>query len=256
MSVCCNTYIEYGRCKYYNNRQNVNWVALYTWAKFKFNVAVKLAVEICVTLLLCDFYCENDVMRNDDNVHPLTWAHGRNLMTLILDLCVDTLHFFLGMRNCLKRISLLGLPYIVYAYCICQLCCTRDCVLSAYSLSLEVISAHHLIIIKKYKILHYSPILCNGKMVIIPRVECVTIKQWSQPSESVMGWNCLHVLGVVHSRIVDQGQVNTLRPTQNGRHFADDILKCIFLNEKVWIPIEISLKFVSKGPIDNNPALV
>ena len=49
---------------------------------------------------------------------------------------------------------------------------------------------------------------------------------------------------------------NTLRPRQNGRHFADDILKCIFLNENVWIPIEISLKFVPKGPIETIPALV
>ena len=49
---------------------------------------------------------------------------------------------------------------------------------------------------------------------------------------------------------------NTLRPRQNGRHFADDILKCIFLNENVWIPIEISLKFIPKGPIDNIYALV
>ena len=50
--------------------------------------------------------------------------------------------------------------------------------------------------------------------------------------------------------------VNTLRPGQNGRHFADDIFKCIFLNENVWIPIKISLKFVPKGPINNIPALV
>ena len=28
-----------------------------------------------------------------------------------------------------------------------------------------------------------------------------------------------------------------------------------FLNENVWIPIEISLKFVPKGSINNNPAL-
>ena len=49
---------------------------------------------------------------------------------------------------------------------------------------------------------------------------------------------------------------SALRPRQNGRHFADDILKCIFLNENVWIPIEISLKFVPKGPIDNIPSLV
>ena len=27
---------------------------------------------------------------------------------------------------------------------------------------------------------------------------------------------------------------NTLRPKQNGRHFPDDISKCIFLNENVW----------------------
>ena len=38
--------------------------------------------------------------------------------------------------------------------------------------------------------------------------------------------------------------------------FADDILKCIFLNEKVWISIKISLKFVPKGPINNIPTLV
>ena len=49
---------------------------------------------------------------------------------------------------------------------------------------------------------------------------------------------------------------NTLRPRQNGRHFADDIFKCIFLNENVWIPIKISLKFVPQGPINNIPALV
>ena len=50
--------------------------------------------------------------------------------------------------------------------------------------------------------------------------------------------------------------LNTLRPRQNGCHFADDIFNCIFLNENVWIPIEISLKFVPKGPIKNIPALV
>ena len=50
--------------------------------------------------------------------------------------------------------------------------------------------------------------------------------------------------------------INTLRPRQNGRHFADDIFKCIFLNENVWISIKISLKFIPKGPINNIPALV
>ena len=50
--------------------------------------------------------------------------------------------------------------------------------------------------------------------------------------------------------------INTLRPIQNGRHFADDIFKWIFLNENVWIPIKISLKFVPRGPTNNITALV
>ena len=49
---------------------------------------------------------------------------------------------------------------------------------------------------------------------------------------------------------------NSLRPRQNGRHFADDVFKLIFLNENVWISINISLKFISQGPINNIPALV
>ena len=49
---------------------------------------------------------------------------------------------------------------------------------------------------------------------------------------------------------------NTFRPRQNGRHFPDDIFKCIFLIENVWISIKIPLKFVPKGPINNIPALV
>ena len=45
--------------------------------------------------------------------------------------------------------------------------------------------------------------------------------------------------------------LNTLRPRQNGRHFADDTFKHIFLNENVRISIKISLKFVPKGPTND-----
>ena len=37
---------------------------------------------------------------------------------------------------------------------------------------------------------------------------------------------------------------------------ADNIYKCIFLNEIDRIPIPILLKFVPRNPIDNKPALV
>ena len=49
---------------------------------------------------------------------------------------------------------------------------------------------------------------------------------------------------------------NSLRPGQNGRRFADDTFKRIFVNKTVRISIKISLKFVPKCPINNNPALV
>ena len=54
----------------------------------------------------------------------------------------------------------------------------------------------------------------------------------------------------------NDGSVNTLRPRQNGRHFADDTFKRIFINENVRISINISLNYVPKGLINNIPALV
>ena len=49
---------------------------------------------------------------------------------------------------------------------------------------------------------------------------------------------------------------NSSLPGQNGRHFADNVFRCILLNENFHILTEISLKCVPEGPIDNNPALV
>ena len=37
---------------------------------------------------------------------------------------------------------------------------------------------------------------------------------------------------------------------------ADDNFKRIFLNENMWISMNISLKFIPKGPIDNTAGLV
>ena len=54
--------------------------------------------------------------------------------------------------------------------------------------------------------------------------------------------------------LLDQS-FNTLRPKQDGRHFADDIFKCIFLNESVCISLKISLKFIRKVRINNIPTL-
>ena len=50
--------------------------------------------------------------------------------------------------------------------------------------------------------------------------------------------------------------VNTLRPGQNGRRFADDTLECIFLDENIRNSIKIAFKFVPDGPINNILTLV
>ena len=50
--------------------------------------------------------------------------------------------------------------------------------------------------------------------------------------------------------------LNTLRPRQDGRHFADAIFMWILFNENCCILIKISLKYVRKRPIDNNPTLI
>ena len=55
---------------------------------------------------------------------------------------------------------------------------------------------------------------------------------------------------------IDLCVIEASPPAQNGRHFVDDILKCIFINEKFCILIPTSPKFVPKGPINTKSALV
>ena len=49
---------------------------------------------------------------------------------------------------------------------------------------------------------------------------------------------------------------NSSSPGPNDWLFTDDIFKCIFVNEKFCISIQISLNFVPRGAIYNKPALV
>ena len=51
-------------------------------------------------------------------------------------------------------------------------------------------------------------------------------------------------------------ELNTLTLRRNGQHLADDIFKCIFFNENVWISLKSSLNFFPKVLINNIPALV
>ena len=48
---------------------------------------------------------------------------------------------------------------------------------------------------------------------------------------------------------------NALILRQNGCNFADNIFKTDFLNENYCIAVQISLKYITKDPIDNRPSL-
>ena len=50
--------------------------------------------------------------------------------------------------------------------------------------------------------------------------------------------------------------INSSPARQHGRHIADDIFRCISVNEKFCILIQILQIFVPKGPTDNKAALV
>ena len=68
-------------------------------------------------------------------------------------------------------------------------------------------------------------------------------------------WHLACFLWLSTGHTYSLGSLNTLRPRQNRRHFADDIFKCIFLKENAWISLKITLK-VPKVRINNISALV
>ena len=52
-----------------------------------------------------------------------------------------------------------------------------------------------------------------------------------------------------------KGVIDTIRPKRDGQHFADDIFKCILLNENISISLRILQKYVLKVRIDSISAL-
>ena len=80
-------------------------------------------------------------------------------------------------------------------------------------------------------------------------------KTSKEHDEKVYSMKYASSLAVLCCVVVTSRILNTLRLSQNGRYFANDIFKRIFFNENVWISIKISLKFIPKGPINKIPAL-
>ena len=61
---------------------------------------------------------------------------------------------------------------------------------------------------------------------------------------------------VGEQKLLIYNPLKTLRPEQNGRNFANDIFKRIFINESIDILIKISMNFMAKSQSVNKSVLV
>ena len=82
---------------------------------------------------------------------------------------------------------------------------------------------------------------------------CITISVSCFFAGIILLWN--HILSSLYTVTSLNTDINSSTPEQNGRHFADDIFKCIFVNEKFRNSVKSLLNCILEGPIDNNPAL-
>ena len=101
---------------------------------------------------------------------------------------------------------------------------------------------------------HVSPKLITGTSFDV--MTCFGLKLYICITELGSSWVQIGAYHIFHTVITEPFTVNTLRPRQNGCHFADDTFKRIFLNQNVRNSIKISPKFVPKGRIHNIPSLV
>ena len=82
----------------------------------------------------------------------------------------------------------------------------------------------------------------------------ITISRFPYQTRCLNWWSILEIPSYIRGNLLIKGRINALRPKQNDRHFADDIFKYIFLNEKC-LSIQFSPKF-PKCPTDNKSSLV
>ena len=72
-------------------------------------------------------------------------------------------------------------------------------------------------------------------------------------SENIVAFIIDAVVGLIlHPKI----HINTIRPRQDSRRFADELFKCIFFFENCCILNKISLKYVRQGATDINSTLL
>ena len=135
--------------------------------------------------------------------------------------------------------------YIYLIYCIGKLMLnwkyhTKGIIISSWILVLFSILLITWIWYSMIKLISLVPLNSNWLSLLIKNAP--GMKYSTETYEKQRQYNILPTQKNVEVNIVDPlgGMFNSSPPGQNGHHFADDIFKCIFVNEKVCILIQIS----------------
>ena len=94
------------------------------------------------------------------------------------------------------------------------------------------------------------PVTRSFDVFFVPRLNKPLSKQWWGwwfETLSCPLWRHCNVKYPFYGEMLHRDIFNSSLPGQDGRHFADDIFKRIFVNEKFCILITISLKFVPQA---------
>ena len=86
--------------------------------------------------------------------------------------------------------------------------------------------------------------LLRSHMYLSPGIQWVNSVSHSDVIPLQTSWSTS--VQVMAHHFFDWLIVNTTRLRQNGHHFTDGILECIFLNQNVWIQVQISVIFFPK----------
>ena len=135
---------------------------------------------------------------------------------------------------------------------------------TVFALLCFVVVIHRLIFPYPSGLLHWWIWINTSCEFIINDCITTTKQSTTKPCAYFLGYTVhgLVVLcAIVYSflcslRLLHGAWVNSLKPRQNGRLFADDTFKRIFLNDNISISTKNSLKFVPEGLINNIPVLV
>ena len=127
---------------------------------------------------------------------------------------------------------------------------TASCMLDVYTLAFDIICL----------IEHGLPyhLICFNLSCKVPIATCLHImtrESYKNPTSHSRLITCGH--NSLCNRLLQMLQMDWVIQWYTGRHFAEHIFICIFVNGKFFILIKVSVKFVliDKGPIDNNTAL-